>query len=286
MSWRVRGSAFGEYIFRIAALVVVAVTVPAFAVAATDHGVSVTEATNSHVGVLDGDNTVQRKDGHSRWLANPATSVWAALGRHRAGHQQEQLYPAESPRRAGSRVAAAPSLEPNRSTEDDFFDYVQMALGGLAGLAIAAAAGPLVGRRLRRPSLEAALGSGDAGDAPRAAGLLGDLFVRQSHARAAEHAYRAAIDVDHPYWSPVAQVALAQLLTDRGDREGAQTLLEAVIASGHPRTAPMAQASLDNLLASTCPGSAVAPSPMAYERLGDSTSAGRGSLRGSGHRRE
>jgi hypothetical protein len=142
-----------------------------------------------------------------------------------------------------------------------------------------AVAGRLAGRRRRQPPLEAALTSGDPDDIPRTAGLLGDLFVQQGQTGAAEHAYRAAIDTDHPYWSSVAQVALAQLLGDRGHGEEAKTLLEDAIASGHPRTASVAQASLSEL--STCDkDAALGPSLDAYETLSDPISAHRSQVVG------
>ncbi len=130
-------------------------------------------------------------------------------------------------------------------------------------------AGIPAGRRRRRAPLEAVLASGNPDELPRAAGLLGDLFVQRSDAGAAEHAYRAAIDAAHPHWSPVAQVALAQLLSDRGDRSEAQTLLKAAIASGNARTTRLAQASLDKLLAGDGNQAAIGPSPETYETLGD-----------------
>lgn len=141
-------------------------------------------------------------------------------------------------------------------------------------------AGRLAERRRRQPPLEAALASGDPDDIPRAAGLLGDLFVKQSQSGAAEHAYRAAIDADHPYWTPVAQVALAQLLSDRGDGDEARALLEDAIASGHPRTASLAQASLTELSTGDKGHAAVRPSLDAYETLSDSTSANRSQVVG------
>jgi hypothetical protein len=129
-------------------------------------------------------------------------------------------------------------------------------------------AGRLAGRRWRQLPLEATLASGDPDDIPRAAGLLGELFVQQGQAGAAEHAYRAAIDSDHPYWSPVAQVALAQLLGDRGRGAEAKPLLEEAITSGDPRTASVAQASLSKL-STGVKGSAVGPALDAYETLSD-----------------
>lgn len=136
-------------------------------------------------------------------------------------------------------------------------------------------AGRLAERRRRQAPLEAALSSGDPDDIPRAAGLLGDLFVQQSQSGAAEYAYRAAIDADHPYWTPVAQVALAQLLSDRGDGDEAKTLLEDAIASGHPRTASLAQAGLSELSTGDKGHLAVRHWPDASETLSDSTSAHR-----------
>jgi hypothetical protein len=109
----------------------------------------------------------------------------------------------------------------------------------------------------------------------RAAGLLGDRFAKQSRAGAAEHAYRAAIDVGHEYWSPIAQVALARFLSELGDRKEAQALLKAVIASGHPRAVPVAQAGLSELLTGASHMGAAGPALGAYETLGDDTSVHR-----------
>jgi predicted negative regulator of RcsB-dependent stress response len=128
---------------------------------------------------------------------------------------------------------------------------------------------------LRQPPLDSALISTDPDELPRAAGLLGDLFVQQNRVDAAEHAYRAAIDVGDEYWSPIAQVALAQLLSDRGGREEARTLLEAVVASGHPRTASVAQAALSDLSTRQASLDAFGPSLGAYETLSDPASARR-----------
>jgi Tfp pilus assembly protein PilF len=101
------------------------------------------------------------------------------------------------------------------------------------------------------------------------------MFVQQSQVGAAEHAYRAAIHVDDAYWSPIAQVALADLLSDRGERTEARALLEAAIASGHPRTASVAQAALGELSS----GSAIHAlhcGPLdAYEVLSDPAAARR-----------
>jgi hypothetical protein len=161
-------------------------------------------------------------------------------------------YPPDSPHLDYSPWVANPSpREQSSSTIDGSLEYTQIALGGLAGVAIAAAvAGMLCERRRRQPLLEAALASSDSDELPRAAGLLGDLFAQQSRIRAAEHAYRAAIDVGDEYWSPIAQATLADLLSGQGQRAEAQVLLEAVIASGHPRAVPAAQASLAELLTS------------------------------------
>jgi len=144
-------------------------------------------------------------------------------------------------------AATSDDDEPRPAAEDGSLDYAQFALGGLAGVIIAAAAGRLTGQRRRSP-LEVALGSGDHDELSRVAGMLGDRFAQQDSVVAAAHAYRAAVEVGDQYWSPIAQVALAQLLSDHGKLDEAQALFEAAIASEHPRAAPMAQAMLGELL--------------------------------------
>jgi FimV-like protein len=153
--------------------------------------------------------------------------------------------------------------------------WVLLAAAVLGLLAIVAVVADVLGRRhWRRSPLDSALASTDSGELPRAAGLLGDLFVQQGHVDAAGHAYRAAIDVGDEYWSPVAQIALAQLFSDRGDREEARPLLEAVVASGHPSTASLAQAALSDLSTGQATHAGFG-SPYAYETLTDPASARR-----------
>ena len=175
---------------------------------------------------------------------------WEALSSGLAGHHIELLYPTGSPDLDSMRVAPrTQSPAGSSSTIDRPPEYVQIALGGLGGLTIAAAVGwTLRGRRRRQPVLEAALAAGGPDEMSRAAGLLGDRLVQHRRNDAAAHAYRAAVDVGHEYWSPIAQVALARLLCDQGDREEAQALLEAVIDSGHPRAVPVAQSGLVRLM--------------------------------------
>lgn len=175
-----------------------------------------------------------------------------------------------SPRRSGF----IQDEESSASMDDGSLEYAQIALGGLAGATIAAAAARTLVRRRRQPRLEAALASNDPDELPRAAGLLGDRFAQQDRASAAEHAYRAAIDVGDPYWSPIAQVALADLLSDRGELAEAQALLEAAIVSGHPRAVPAAQTSLVELRTGTGSQDDVGPM-LSYETLGDAASARR-----------
>ena len=146
--------------------------------------------------------------------------------------------------------------------------WVLFAAAVFGALAIVAVVADLLTRhRWRQPPLEAALQSSDPDELPRAAGLLGDLLAQQRHDGAAEHAYRAAIDVGDEYWSPLAQVALADLLRERGKRSEAQALLEAVIDSGHPRAVPAAQVSLDQLRTGRYLADSVGTVPNAYETL-------------------
>jgi hypothetical protein len=209
--------------------------------------------------------TGSRQD-HTAWLTNPAATAEC----DRAGHQQEPLYPSDRPHLAGTHVVAGGrSLEPSPSTNDGSLNYAQLALGGLVGAVMVAAVAGTVGRpRRRQRSLQAALASDVLDELPRVAGLLGELFVQQSRADAAEHAYRAAIDVGNQCWSPIAQLALADLLRDQGERAEAQALLESAIASGHPRAASAAQASLRQLLTGDGNQAAIGPSPEAYETPG------------------
>jgi hypothetical protein len=160
-------------------------------------------------------------------------------------------------------------VQPVADSSDRTFQWVLFAAAVLGALAIVAVvADVLVRRRWRRPPLETALESSDPDELPRAAGLLGDRLVQQRHTDAAEHAYRAAIDVDDAYWSPIAQVALAGLLSDRGEHAEAQALLEAAIASGQPRAVEVALASLDRIRTRKSHTEAAGSLPRAYETLG------------------
>jgi len=162
------------------------------------------------------------------------------------------------------------------SDSDRTMQWVLLAAAVLSALAIVAVvADVLVRRRWRQPPLETALAGSDADDLPRAAGLLGDRFVQQGRADAAEHAYRAAVDAGDEYWSPIAQVALAEILSDRGKHTEAQALLEAAIASGHPRTVTLAQAALGELSSGGPPHTVVRPSLDSYEIISYSASARR-----------
>lgn len=76
--------------------------------------------------------------------------------------------------------------------------------------------------------------SGHPNQAPRAADLLGDLFVREGRFAEAERAYRHAIDSGHAQWSLIARMDLAVLLADHGDFEQAERLLLVVAEAGDP----------------------------------------------------
>ncbi|MGW1126768.1 tetratricopeptide repeat protein [Streptomyces sp. NPDC002526] len=80
----------------------------------------------------------------------------------------------------------------------------------------------------------AVVDSGHPHQGPRAADLLGDLFVREGRFEDAEHSYRAAIDSGHPQWSLIARMDLAVMLADHGDFEEAERLLLVVAASDDP----------------------------------------------------
>ena len=159
---------------------------------------------------------------------------------------------------------------------DRALQWVLLAAAVFGALAIVAVGADLLARRRwRQPLLDAALESSDPNELPRAAGLLGDRLAQQRHDGAAEHAYRAAIDVGDEYWSPIAQVALADLLRERGEHSEAQALLEAAIDSGHPRVVPAAQVGLDQLRTGRYPTDAAGIVPKAYETLGDARPAHR-----------
>jgi len=156
---------------------------------------------------------------------------------------------------------------------DRTLQWVLFAAAVFGALAIVAVVADLLARRRwRQPPLATALAASDPDELPRAAGLLGERFAQQDHAGAAEHAYRAAIDVGDEYWSPIAQVALADLLSDRGERAEAQSLLEAAIASGHPRAVPAAQTSLDQLRTDHSYADASSILTQPYETLGSTRS--------------
>jgi len=130
---------------------------------------------------------------------------------------------------------------------DRTLQWLLFAAAAFSALAILALVTDLLARRRwRQPPLETALAN-DPDELPRAAGLLGDQFAQQDHSDAAEHAYRAAIDAGDDYWSPIAQVALAELLSDRGEHAEAQALLEAALGSGEPRAVHAARNCLNGL---------------------------------------
>lgn len=162
------------------------------------------------------------------------------------------------------------------SNSDRTLQWVLFAAAVLSALAIVAVvADVLVRRRWRQPPLDLALAASDPDELPRAAGLLGDRFVQQGRADAAEHAYRAAVDAGDEYWSPIAQVALAEVLSDRGKQTEAQALLEAAIASGQSRTASLAQAALSELSTGGPTHGGISPKLGAYETIIDPASARR-----------
>jgi hypothetical protein len=192
--------------------------------------------------------------------------VVVSAGRASAQHPRSDT--GTGPGRGDARTIPAPA-QPVSDHTDWTLQWVLLTAAVLAGLAVVAAVtAALDRRRWRQPPLEAALGSVDPDELPRAAGLLADRLAQQDRARAAEHAYRAAIDADDPYWSPLAQVALADLLRNRGQHTEAQALLEAVIASGHPRAVPAAHTSLHQLRTGKGHAAAASTVPRAYETLG------------------
>jgi hypothetical protein len=190
--------------------------------------------------------------------------VFVTPGRATAQH----AYPSSAPGSGYGPPIPAP-VQPIAENSDRSFDWLLFAAAVLGALALVAVVADVLGRRRwRQPRLETALASTDARELPRAAGLLGDRLVRQRHTDAAEHAYRAAIVAGDAYWSPIAQVALADLLSDRGERAEAQALLEATIASGHPRAVEAARTSLDQLQSRKSQTTVAGALPQAYETLG------------------
>ena len=154
---------------------------------------------------------------------------------------------------AGWDASTTAPVQQVTDNSDRTLQWVLFAAAVLGALAILAVASDVLARRRwRQPPLEAALASGPE-ELPRVAGLLGERFAQQDRTDAAEHAYRAAIDAGDEHWSPVAQVALADLLSNRGERSEAKSLLESAITSGHPRAVPAAQAGLDQLRTGNSP---------------------------------
>jgi len=148
-------------------------------------------------------------------------------------------------RHAGFTSAPVQQVTDNSDRTLQWVVFAAAVLGALAILAVVTDI--LTRRRWRQLPLDTALAASDPGELPRAAGLLGDRFAEQDRTDAAEHAYRAAVDAGDERWSPIAQIALADLLSNRGDRGEAQSLLEAAVTSGHPRAVPVARAGLDQL---------------------------------------
>lgn len=162
------------------------------------------------------------------------------------------------------------------SNSDRALQWVLFAAAVFSALAIVAVvADVLVRRRWRQPPLYLALAASDPDELPRAAGLLGDRFVQQGRADAAEHAYRAAVDAGDEYWSPIAQVALAEILSSRGKHVEAQALLEAAIASGQSRTASLAQTALSELSTGGPTHGGIRLKLSAYETISDPATARR-----------
>ena len=173
------------------------------------------------------------------------------------------------------RSSATP-VQQVTSNSDRTLQWVLFAAAVLSALAIVAVvADVLVRRRWRQPPLDLALAASDPNELPRAAGLLGDRFVRQGRADAAEHAYRAAVDAGDEYWSPIAQVALAEILSGRGQHMEAQALLEAAIASGQSRSASLAQAALSELSTGGPAHGGIRTKLRAYETISDPATARR-----------
>jgi len=181
-----------------------------------------------------------------------------------------QFCPKSSDGYDGSSTIPVPAEQVSDNSAQTL-QWVLFAAAILSALAIEAVVADLLARRRwLQPPLEAALETSDADELPRAAGLLGDRFAEQDCNDAAEHAYRAAIDVDDEQWSPIAQVALADLLHDRGKDTEAQALLEAALGSGHPRAVPAAQNSLILLQTGQRINGNAAPGPLPrnFETLG------------------
>jgi hypothetical protein len=262
-----------------AALVsLIVLTTPSLAVADSGRGVDL-EARSRAIAVPDTDDNHPPR--RPATMAAPPLPPPPITGSGRDTQSSTWLtdpklrYPPDSPHLDYSPWEVHPPvLERSSSTIDGTLEYTQIVLGGLLGVTIAATvAGMRYERRRRKPPLEAALATAAPDELPRAAGLLGDLFAKQSRARAAEHAYRAAIDVGDQYWLPIAQATLADLLSGQGRCAEAQVLLEAAITSGHPRAAPAAQASLTELLNSRNHTEASGTHIAAYETV--ATIAGR-----------
>lgn len=176
----------------------------------------------------------------------------------------------------GHDGSSATPVQQVTSNSDRALQWVLFAAAVLSALAIVAVvADVLVRRRWRQPPLDLALAVSDPDELPRAAGLLGDRFAQQGRTDAAEHAYRAAVDAGDEYWAPIAQVALAEILSGRGKHMEAQALLEAAIASGQSRTTSLAQAALSELSTGGPTRGSTRPKLSAYETISDPATARR-----------
>ncbi len=96
---------------------------------------------------------------------------------------------------------------------------------------------PARSRRL----LEEIAGSDHPHQAPRATGLLGELFAAQGESKAAIDAYERAIATAHPELSPIARINLAVLVGDAGELERAAEQLTLATEAINPATAAEAR---------------------------------------------
>ena len=207
-------------------------------------------------------------------LAVPATAVMGVvLGSTGQATAATCVVPSDArripcPTGSGDRHAGFTSAPVQQVTDnsDRTLQWVLFAAAVLGALAILAVVTDILARRRwRQLPLDTALAASDPDELPRAAGLLGDRFAEQDRTDAAEHAYRAAVDAGDQRWSPIAQVALADLLSNRGDRGEARSLLESAVTSGHPRAVSAARAGLDQLRTGSSP--AGGSGPRDYETL-------------------
>jgi tetratricopeptide (TPR) repeat protein len=114
------------------------------------------------------------------------------------------------------------------------------------GCVLAAMGDAEAGREL----LEEVAASDDAGQAPRALCLLGELYLDDDW-EAAQSCLDRVVQSGHPDWAPYASVSIGMLRARKGDVAGAREQLEGVIAARHPGESARAADLLGDILLNT-----------------------------------